>query len=401
MVATNPTPSHLPTNHNLPFAYWTEIYREYTYDPLLFNVAQGIFWLSTERLSGSKLHLKEEGERGVYTLVLCSLATVTSCINASVRIVTKSPKGRTSILIFSISRLVGNSFQWPPQGGEQGPTACPMYIDPGSSRNASPAPRGGLVSPPPFEQQQQFRAPQQQQQQYAAPQQQQFNASQQQQQYAAPQQQQFNAPQQPFSVPQKPVASVYTEQAANNNVNGLNNNSYAFPQQQQHHNTFQQQSQTYHQTSSIVSSSQSTIRNQQQEWKPSVQEPNSNNNSILNNNSVSRPVAATTSGAAAANNLAQNLASKASAGPGQYADQPGGGPGPKAPAGPTGGPGQNAPAGPGQNAPAGPGQNVSAPTRGRGVLTQQKPGMRVPMCGACDGQIRCCLLAWICCVFCS
>ncbi len=266
------------------------------------------------------------------------------------------------LLIFSISLLVGNSFQWPPQGGEQGPTACPMYIDPGSSRNASPAPRGSLVSPPPFEQQQQFRAPQQQQQQYAAPQQQQFNAPQQ---------------QPPFSVPQKPVASAYTEQA-NYNVNGLNNNSYAFPQQQQHQSF--QQSQTYHQTSSIVSSSQSSIRNQQQEWKPSVQEPNS----ILNNNSVTRPVGAT-SGAAAAN-LAQNLASKASAGPaGQYAaspaDQTGGGPGPKGPAGPTGGAGQNAP--------AGPGQNVSAPTRGRGVLTQQKPGMRVPMCGACDGQIRC------------
>ncbi len=293
-------------------------------------------------------------ERGVCTLSLCSLATVTSCINASVRIVTKSPKGRTSVLIFSISLLVGNSFQWPPQGGEQGPTACPMYIDPGSSRNASPAPRGGLVSPPPFEQQQQFRAPQQQQQQYAAPQQQQFNA---------PQQQQFNAPQL-----QKPVASLYTEQAANNNVNGLNKSSYAFPQQQ--HQSFQQQSQTYHQTSSIVSS-----------------------NSNSNNNSVSRPVGAT-SGAAAVN-LAQNLASKASAGPGQYAAPPAGsGPGPKAPAaGPTGGPGQNAPAGPGQNAPAGPGQNVSAPTRGRGVLTQQKPGMRVPMCGACEGQIRC-TLAW-------
>jgi len=36
----------------------------------------------------------------------------------------------------------------------------------------------------------------------------------------------------------------------------------------------------------------------------------------------------------------------------------------------------------------GPGQNVSAPRRGRGVLQQQKPGMRVPMCGYCDDQIR-------------
>jgi len=36
----------------------------------------------------------------------------------------------------------------------------------------------------------------------------------------------------------------------------------------------------------------------------------------------------------------------------------------------------------------GPGQNVSAPRRGRGVLQQQKPGMRTPMCGSCDQQIR-------------
>lgn len=36
----------------------------------------------------------------------------------------------------------------------------------------------------------------------------------------------------------------------------------------------------------------------------------------------------------------------------------------------------------------GPGQNVSAPRRGRGVLQQQQPGMRVPMCGSCNNQIR-------------
>jgi hypothetical protein len=40
-------------------------------DPLLFSVAQGIFWLSSERLSRSTLHLIE-GERWVCTL-LCSL----------------------------------------------------------------------------------------------------------------------------------------------------------------------------------------------------------------------------------------------------------------------------------------------------------------------------------------
>eukprot|EP00092_Neocalanus_flemingeri_P004273 GFUD01004593.1.p1 GENE.GFUD01004593.1~~GFUD01004593.1.p1 ORF type:complete len:858 (-),score=130.03 GFUD01004593.1:824-3397(-) len=49
----------------------------------------------------------------------------------------------------------------------------------------------------------------------------------------------------------------------------------------------------------------------------------------------------------------------------------------------------NEPTPPTQELPAaGPGQNVSAPRRGRGVLQQQKPGMRVPMCGNCDNQIR-------------
>ena len=37
---------------------------------------------------------------------------------------------------------------------------------------------------------------------------------------------------------------------------------------------------------------------------------------------------------------------------------------------------------------AGPGQTVSAPKRGRGELCQQQPGMRTPICGACDGHIR-------------
>ena len=36
----------------------------------------------------------------------------------------------------------------------------------------------------------------------------------------------------------------------------------------------------------------------------------------------------------------------------------------------------------------GPGQSVTAPKRGRGELVQQQPGMRVPLCGACEGQIR-------------
>jgi hypothetical protein len=49
------------------------------------------------------VHFTEKrGERGVCTFVLSSLATVTSCIYLSVRIVTKSPKVGP-LLIFSIS----------------------------------------------------------------------------------------------------------------------------------------------------------------------------------------------------------------------------------------------------------------------------------------------------------
>ncbi len=50
---------------------------------------------------------KRGGERGVYTgtLVLCCLAIMTSCIDASVRIVTKSPKVGP-LLIFSNSLII-------------------------------------------------------------------------------------------------------------------------------------------------------------------------------------------------------------------------------------------------------------------------------------------------------
>ena len=34
------------------------------------------------------------------------------------------------------------------------------------------------------------------------------------------------------------------------------------------------------------------------------------------------------------------------------------------------------------------GQNMTAPRRGKGVLKQQEPGMRVPHCGGCTEQIR-------------
>ena len=36
----------------------------------------------------------------------------------------------------------------------------------------------------------------------------------------------------------------------------------------------------------------------------------------------------------------------------------------------------------------GPGQNLIAPKRGRGELKQQAAGGRMPLCGACGGQIR-------------
>jgi hypothetical protein len=70
------------------------------------SVAQGIFWLSTERLSRSTFHLKERG-RGesvlLYSVVLQLWRT-----DASVRIVTKSPKvGPLLLWIFSIS--LGNT----------------------------------------------------------------------------------------------------------------------------------------------------------------------------------------------------------------------------------------------------------------------------------------------------
>ena len=36
----------------------------------------------------------------------------------------------------------------------------------------------------------------------------------------------------------------------------------------------------------------------------------------------------------------------------------------------------------------GPGQSLTAPKRGRGEIYEQQPGMRAPICGACDAHIR-------------
>ena len=222
-----------------------------------------------------------------------------------------------------------------------------MYIDPSSSRNSSPAPHGGVASPVPTAA---YDRPQQlpeKQQQYSAPQQQ-FTAPQQQ--YSAPQQQQYSAPQQQqqYSVPQQANNNIM------NNSNSLNNS----------HFTQQQQIQTYQQT--ISSSSSNSIQ------QMTSQQPE------MNKNHLPRPAA----------DLSLIKPGGASH---LFAAAPAAAGGPGHAAAPVVVPGHVA-------APAagGPSQNVSAPTRGRGVLTQQKPGMRVPMCGACDGQIRwlfgpCCL----------
>ncbi len=80
-------------NPSINQTFWNIIlcqkYTEMTHDPLLFSAAQGMFWLSTERLSRNTFHSKEGG---VCTLVLCSHATMTYCTDPSVRIVTKSRK---------------------------------------------------------------------------------------------------------------------------------------------------------------------------------------------------------------------------------------------------------------------------------------------------------------------
>ena len=43
---------------------------------------------------------------------------------------------------------------------------------------------------------------------------------------------------------------------------------------------------------------------------------------------------------------------------------------------------------PEEPAAVGPNQNLICPKRGKGVLQQQQPGMRTPVCGACSSQIR-------------
>ncbi len=79
-------------------------YTEITHDPLLFSVAQGIFWLSTESLSVSTLHLKEGGERSLYSCTLLSgnhdVLHRPLCADGD-----KIPKGWTSTYILHLSDL--------------------------------------------------------------------------------------------------------------------------------------------------------------------------------------------------------------------------------------------------------------------------------------------------------
>ncbi len=81
--------------------------------PEIYSVAQGIFWLFSESLSRSTLHLLE-GERRVCALVLCCvlccLATVLFLIDPSVTIVTRSPKiGPLLLFSFSVGLTVKKS----------------------------------------------------------------------------------------------------------------------------------------------------------------------------------------------------------------------------------------------------------------------------------------------------
>jgi hypothetical protein len=78
-----------------------EIYRDYP-RPTFSLVLRKEYFDCPQRDSHAMHYILKRGERGVCTFVLCSLATVMSCIDASVRIVTKSPKVGP-LLIFSIS----------------------------------------------------------------------------------------------------------------------------------------------------------------------------------------------------------------------------------------------------------------------------------------------------------
>ncbi len=86
---------------------WYQRYIEITYDPHLFSLAHRIFW-PVLRETLTQYIAFNRGGRGesllVYSVVL--QPCMTSCIDPSVRIVTKSPKVRVEPLLkFSISHV--------------------------------------------------------------------------------------------------------------------------------------------------------------------------------------------------------------------------------------------------------------------------------------------------------
>ncbi len=80
-------------------------YTEITHDPLLFSVAQGIFWLSTEWLSRSTLHLKQWAEGSLYSLYCVVLQMLSLCADSD-----KIPARRWDLNLYSPSFWANVSF---------------------------------------------------------------------------------------------------------------------------------------------------------------------------------------------------------------------------------------------------------------------------------------------------
>ena len=289
----------------------------------------------------------------------------------------------------------GGNFQWPPVNQEQGPTACPMYISPGS-RTSSPGPRQfespsraaavtasratpsrttpsrSLESPPARanslpRNENQFGAGGQPKQGWSFRQ-----LQEQQEQLVQPLQQQPVAVVQQQKQPQKPMYQQQQQQSQQQQA-----------QLQQHQN----------QGNNMTNSSKSAAEAHKEEWEailnnvPLPDNAAAFTRNFLNQAMTSSPVRPSAPGGYNSNNAINNINSAIPA-----ASAPGSNGGaPTANNIATANNGSmnfnNNNINNGLPAP-GPGQNLSAPTRGRGVLTQQRPGMRVPLCGACDGQIR-------------
>jgi len=73
-------------------------YTEITHDPIFFSVAQGIFWLSSERLSRNTLRLIDGGEGSLYSCTLYNC--IHPCCPASTAL-----WGRASTYILHLSGL--------------------------------------------------------------------------------------------------------------------------------------------------------------------------------------------------------------------------------------------------------------------------------------------------------